>query len=245
MTVPKAPPEELSVAVRKNAILLASFREKTHMPHNPYAPPVAQVGGVEEKTEFDFSGTAPYSFTPRQLWWAGIGCVLTVVLTIPYFILVAMAESMPGLKFALAASIFAMTAISIYIYIIFKKILNEKSSYRGANLAITLYILFSIVSAITSMVTHGASNTLPVIVLSVAELLIFGGVAIYLGIKLLHCTDPLFGQIKPIAYLTLAMGITFASVVLMLLGVLVSFAFYIVMAIMFFRASKALTKAQA
>lgn len=215
------------------------------MAYNPYTPPVAQVDGVEEKTEFDFSGTASYSFTPRQLWWAGIACVLSIVLTIPYFILVAMAASIPGLKFALAASIFAMTAISIYAYIIFKKLLNEKSGYRGANLGISLFILISIVFGITSMVTHDASNTLPVIILSVAELLIFGGVAIYLGIKLLQCADPLFGQNKPIAYLTLAMGITFASVVLVLFGLLVSFALYIVMAIMFFRASKALAKTQA
>ena len=41
------------------------------MSHNPYTPPTSQVDGVVEKTAFDFSATADYSFTPKQLWWAG------------------------------------------------------------------------------------------------------------------------------------------------------------------------------
>jgi hypothetical protein len=55
----------------------------------------------------------------------------------------------------------------------------------------------------------------------------------------------LFGQAKQIAYLTIAMGIALASVVLVLFGVLLSMPLGIAMARMFFRASQALEKVQA
>ena len=215
------------------------------MPHNPYTPPTAQVDGVVEKTAFDFSNMIDYSFTPKQLWWAGICCVFGVLLAIPYLAMAVMVESIPALKSILVITIFVMTALSIYAYLIFKKLLSEKSGYRAANLGISLYIVASIITALTAPFTNSADNSMFTTVLSVVELIAFGGLAIYLGIKLLRCEDPLFGQIKPIAYLTLAMGITLASVILALLGVLISFALGIAMALMFFRASKALAMVQA
>jgi hypothetical protein len=214
------------------------------MTHNPYAPPTVQVDGVEEITAFDFSNTADYSFTPKQLWWAGIFCVLGVILTPIYFALVYFAQSIPSLKFPWIATAYINTALSIYVYLILKKLLNEKSGYRAANLAISLFILASIVSALTAPLNNAAETSMFYTWLSIAELVVFGGLAIYLGIKLLRCEDVLFGQIKTIAYLTIAMGITMASVVLVLFSFLISVALSIAMAILFFRASQALAKVQ-
>lgn len=215
------------------------------MPHNPYTPPAAQVDGVIEKTAYDFSSTIDYSFTPKQLWWAGVCCILGVLLAIPYLVMAVMVESMPALKSTLIVTLFVMTALSIYAYLTFKKLLSEKSGYRAANMGISLYIVASIITALTAPFTNSADSSMFTTVLSVAELIAFGGLAIYLGIKLLRCEDPLFGQIKLIAYLTLAMGITLASVILALLGVLISFALGIAMALMFLRASRALAMVQA
>lgn len=214
------------------------------MPHNPYTPPTAQVDGVEEKTAFDFSGNADYSFTPKQLWWAGVFCLLSVVLTPVYFFFIFTAPSVPVLKDFSVATAFVMTGLTIYIYLLFKKLLNEKSGFHAANLAISLYILISIISALAAPFGSSTDTSLTTTLIAVGELVLGGSIAIYLGIQLLRCEDPLFGQSKPIAYLTIATGITLASVVLALLGVLISIVLGIVMAILFFRASKALTQVQ-
>jgi len=214
------------------------------MPHNPYSPPTAQVDGVEERTAFDFSDRTDYSFTSKQLWWAGVCCILGVVLTPIYFFFIFSASSVPVLKDLSIAIAYVMTGLTIYIYFIFKKLLNEKSDFRAANLAISLYILMSIISAVLTPFNNSAAPSLTATLLSVGELFLVGIIAIYQGIQLLRCEDPMFGQIKPVAYLTLATGITLASIVLALLGVLISIALGIVMALMFFRASKALAKVQ-
>jgi len=212
---------------------------------NPYTPPTSQVDGAEEKTPFDFSGDVEYSFTPKQLWWAGACSVLGVLLTIPYFVLSFLAESTPALKFVALATAYAMTLLSIYVYLIFKKLLIEKSRYRGASLAISLYILVSIVTALTAPVFDSENPSTFATILSVAQLVLFGAIAIFLGVMLLRCEDGLFGQAKQIAYLTIAMGIALASVLLVLFGILLSMPLGIAMARMFFRASQALEKAQA
>ncbi len=214
------------------------------MPHNPYSPPSAPVDGVEEKTAFDFSDKVDYSFTAKQLWWAGVCCLLSVVLTPLYFFFIFTASTVPVLKDFSVAMAFVMTGLTIYIYLLFKKLLNEKSNFRAANLAISLYILISIISALAAPFSNSTDTSLTTTLIAVGELFLVGSIAIYLGIQLLRCEDPLFGQNKPIAYLTIAIGITLASVVLAMLGVLISLVLGIVMSIMFFRASKALAKVQ-
>lgn len=213
------------------------------MPHNPYTPPTAQLDGVVEKTVFDFSSTTDYSFTPKQLWWAGACSVFGVVLALPYFAALFM-ESTPTLEFASMTTLFVLVALSIYVYLIFKKLLTEKSGYRAANLGISLYILASILAAFTAPFTDNADATLTTTVVTVIELIVSGSITIYIGIQLLRCEDPLFDQGKLVAYLTLATGITMTSVILAPIGVLVSFALEIAMAIMFFRASHALAEVQ-
>lgn len=215
------------------------------MPHNPYTPPTAQVDDAAEKTPFDFSSTVDYSFTPKQLWWAGSCSLLGVLLTIPYFVLAFMAESKPALKFVSLATAYAMTILSIYVYLIFKKLLIEKSHYRAASLAISLYILASIVTVLTAPLLDSENPSSFATTLSVAQLALFGALTIYLGVKLLRCEDGLFGQSKQIAYLTIAMGISLASVILVLFGILLSLPLGIAMAKMFFSASKALEKVHA
>ena len=215
------------------------------MERNPYTPPTSQVDGVEEKTPFDFSNTVEYSFTPKQLWWAGTCSVLGVLLTIPYFVLAFMAESKPALKFISLATAYAMTLLSIYVYLIFKKLLIEKSHYRGASLGISLYIVASIVTVLTAPLFDSESPSNFNTILSVAQLVLYGALTIYLGVQLLRCEDALFGQGKQIAYLTIAVGIALASVVLVLFGILLSLPLGIAMAKMFFSASKALEKVQA
>lgn len=214
------------------------------MPHNPYAPPTAPVDGGDEKTAFDFIDGASYSFTPKQLWWAGACCVLSVIFTPIYFYSLFTSESIPVLRDISNVLVYLMTGVAIYVYLIFKKLLREKSKYQAANLAISLYILMSIISSLVALL-HNSSNASQIdTLISVGELLLFGSVSIYLGLQLLRCEDPLFGQRKTIAYLTLAMGITLMTVVLALLGIVLSIGLDIVMALMFFRASHALEKAQ-
>lgn len=214
------------------------------MPHNPYAPPTAKVDGAEEKTAFDFSSDIDYSFTPRQLWWAGICCLLSVGLTPLYFFFILTAPSVPVLKDFSVATAFVMTGLTIYIYLLFKKLLNEKSDFRAANLAISLYLLISIISALSAPFSNSADTSPMATFIAIGELVLIGIIAIYLGIQLLRCQDPMFGQMKSVAYLTLATGITLVSVVLAMIGVLISIALGVVLAILFFRASKALAKVQ-
>ena len=215
------------------------------MPHNPYSPPTAQVDGVEENTPFDFSESVGYSFTPRQLWWAGVCCILGIVLTFPMLYFGYMETINPIWNYASLSTIYIATFLTIYVYIIFKKILTEKSLHCAANLAISLYIISSVISALMASLADDRSNTsLFTSPLWVAEYVISGLIHIYLGIKLLRCEDLLFGLSKTIAYLSIAVGITTASVVLVPIGLFVSIALEISMALMFFRASKALTKVQ-
>jgi hypothetical protein len=213
------------------------------MSHNPYSPPRAQVDGAEETSPFDFSANVRYSFTSRHLWWAGWCCVLGLVLTPLYIYFESIKAATPEYRGAAMATLFVMTGLSVYANFILKKLLTEKSGYRGANLGISLYILASIASTLAEpFIDHADALFTP---LSIAELVLFGALTIYLGLKLLRCEDPLFGQMKLIAYLTIAMGIATASVLLVLLGILFSFPLAIALAKMFFRASHALDKVQA
>ena len=215
------------------------------MSGNPYAPPTAKVDGVPEKTAFDFVAETDYSITPKQLWWAGACCSLSVLLSPIYLYFLLTAPSIPVLKdISQFISIFIL-GLAIYVYLILKKLLIEKSSYRAANLAISLYIFVSIISGVLGFFSPSAAQGSATFdLLSVGELLLFGAASIYLGLQLLRCEDPLFGQRKPVAYLTLAMGITVATVFLALLGILISIVLDIAMALLFFRASRALSQVQ-
>jgi len=211
------------------------------MPHNPYTPPTSQVEGAEEKTPFDFSGSTTYSITPRQLWLAGMCSILGILLTPPYVYFVFMKATNPAFNGAALTSLFVLTALSVYTYIIFKKLLNEKSHFRAANLGISLCILASVISALVEpFINHGETIS----TYTAIELVVFGVLLIYLGLMLLRCEDALFGQMKLIAYLTIASGITTASIVLTFLAVLLSFPLGIATAKLFFRASKALAQVQ-
>ena len=69
-----------------------------------------------------------------------------------------------------------------------------------------------------------------------------GVVQAVFGFKLLNCDDDLFGHLKKLAYLTIAIGILLGTIVLAVVVPIVSAVADVVLALIFFRGAKIISE---
>ena len=211
------------------------------MSENPYAPPKSKLDNPKANAQYDFQVERPYSFTPRQLWLADVLSlvnILLMVLLIGVSIQTSQTKEISPLAIFL---VFADTAASLYILWIFQKLLREKSMHQGSSLAISLVMLATVITAIldaTLQPDQPASATI-----NLVEIILTGALLIYFGITLLRCQDPLYGLLKLVAYFTVAAGICFVSMLLVLIGLVLYLPLGYYTAKLFFRASKDMQEA--
>jgi hypothetical protein len=179
----------------------------------------------------------------KNLTFAGWLSIAGAVMAIPLVALGVMAGmagdesvAMPYLQ-----AFLSMGALIIYVYIfvMFRRLLNEKAGFHKADKYITLLIWFNVIVTVISVILIPVTEAQDVIGIAVLLLLIpLGIVYVVVGVKLLHCEDDLFGYLKPFSYLTIATGVMTAVVVLMLLGVVTSIIADVLLAVIFFKAAK-------
>lgn len=132
----------------------------------------------------------------------------------------------------------AYSALFVYIFVMIRRLLNEKAGFHGADRYITTIIALNVVIVVLAALTSIFPGAEVVISMAVLVMLVPAGVVtVIFGVKLLECPDDLFGYLKPFAYLTIASGVMLATIFLMLFAMLTSIATDIVLALIFFKSA--------
>lgn len=129
--------------------------------------------------------------------------------------------------------------IFVYIFIILKRLLNEKAAFHDVDKYITFLIWINVVIMVISVITLPFTEAQEIIGIGILVLLIpLGIIYVVFGIKLLNCEDNLFGYLRPFSYMIIATGIMTAVVVLILFGMITSIISDVMLALIFFKAAK-------
>jgi len=168
-------------------------------------------------------------------WLAIIGALLMVPLTVATVIL----EKMSGghLLFSIIniGKYFLSMAVTVYIFYMFRKLLNDRYNFNQVNWIITVFIIYSILTFFVSLLAIVPDLKLAVMIGILVMMVPFGVLNIIFGVRMLKLQDDLFGLLKPFAYLYIAAGICAVSVILMPLGMLVAIATLFIEGMIFLR----------
>jgi hypothetical protein len=179
----------------------------------------------------------------KNLRLAGWLTILSAIVTLPLVALGLLSEFTADKSTAWSYLEFifnvAYTALFVYIFVMIRRLLNEKAGFHGADRYITTIIALNVVIALLAALASIFPEAEEVISMVVLVMVVPAGVvSVIFGVKLLKCPDDLFGYLKPFAYLTIASGVMLATVILMLFAMLTSIAADIVLALIFFKSAK-------
>jgi hypothetical protein len=185
----------------------------------------------------------------KSLKLAGWFSIVSAVVTLPMMALSLysgfMAEENTSISSLEVIFSIAYTILYVYIFLVFRRLLNEKSGFHEVDRYITTLIALNVVLTalcLLMLLFPELEETASIVVLVL--MVPMGVVATIFGIKLLNCSDNLFGYLKPFAYLNLATGLMLVSVFLMLFTMLTSIAADVVLAIIFFNSANLMEKEQ-
>jgi hypothetical protein len=183
--------------------------------------------------------------TQDRLKLAGWFSILNAVITIPIIIL----GFIIGLKqnIALDFVLVLLTALSIliviYILLTFKGLLNSYFSFYNVDTIIAMFIWANVfVTGANIVPLFLPEYKVKIGIFTLMFMLLNGILHIMLGAKLLKLKEDLFGLLKPFSYLTIATGILCMTIVLLPLGMITDVISSILLAIIFFRATKCTNK---
>jgi len=117
------------------------------------------------------------------------------------------------------AGILIFLAITLFL----KKLLNNRFSFHDADMSIDWMIKANVVAGVLTLIALNSSQLKET--LGMAALLVMvaqGVVQIRFGYRMLRLKNDLGGMLKPFCYANMATGICLASIVLILVGVLIS-----------------------
>lgn len=179
----------------------------------------------------------------KNLILAGWLSVVLALLAFPSIIIGIISgiaqEKNPILDYLTALLNIGYTVVYVYVMVIFKRLLNQKASFYDVDKYIIFSIWLNILITIISIIALPFTQLEEIMgILSVVILIPFGVIFTVFAIKLLNCDDNLFGYLKPFSYLTIASGIMIATVILLPFGLITSIISDIILAIIFFKASK-------
>ncbi len=139
-------------------------------------------------------------------------------------------------------------AFTVYAFLRFRSLLNERYSFHKVDFLVLLIVIGSIVgTAFTVVVRHlyvfGILTQTPAVKIAVVTALMviaipLSVVGIVFGVKLLKLEANFRGLLKPMVYIYIAGSICFATFVLILPGVLLFATFQIMMGLVFLRAGE-------
>jgi hypothetical protein len=158
---------------------------------------------------------------------AGWACIISAVTTLPLFIIsfAATSEGRP------VSSILDFISLGLFIYIFYslKRLLNEMFNFH----LVDTYIMVMICGTVVFSIANQLDTPSPI--LATIFLIALGIVMIAFAIALMKLEDQLGGLLKPLCYLYIFQGVCMASIILIPLGLLVSIAADVLLALIFFR----------
>ncbi len=131
------------------------------------------------------------------------------------------------------------TGLFIYIYILLRRLLNDLANFHKTDAYITGFIWINIIIAVAGLVATPFPGLIGLHSIVTTVLLIpLGIIYVVFGVKLLGCSHPLFGYLKPLAYSIILSGIFTAIFFMAILAVIPIVISNIIMALIFFKACK-------
>lgn len=211
---------------------------------DPYRTPRASL--AKDSHPFSFQPGETYTLQVSELRLAGWLAFISATLTIPYYWLwfeVAAADVGSLEEVATLAGL-VMTAAALFVLTRFRQLLNQRSRFHGADVAIQWLIFLAIGMAVLSIMLAilPASGALEAVsfVVSVA----YGVVLIRLGRCLRECPDSLYGRLPMMIQLMVVSGVLIATVLLALLSAFTSVVVDILFGLVFFDAARELKQAR-
>lgn len=172
-------------------------------------------------------------------WLSVVSAVLALPVLIISFISGILEDKSATLLYLEALLNTGYVVLYVYILIMFRRLLNEKSAFHDVDKYFTFLIWINISITVISIIALPFPEAQSIIGIGVLVLLIpFGVIYVVFGIKLLNCEDNLFGYLKPFSYMTIVTGVMIAVIVLALLGIITTMISDVILALIFFKAAK-------
>ncbi len=178
-------------------------------PVDPYRPPGTRTLVRDEPIRFAFFAGVDYSLSPAQLRWGGWLAALAAVLYLPlgnWALFVELSTDQP-LRWVLDLLSNLMLAVYIYVLLVLRRILNERSAFFAVDVYISVFVWSSLAlaGAYAFQEYLGEPSGAVSLMLFLAYLPL-GVVGVLYGIRLLDCADPLYGLLRPMAFFNVVAG---------------------------------------
>ena len=170
---------------------------------------------------------------------AGGMSLAAAVLLLPYIVLSLVTEIRPHTL----ATLLPLTVLigvlelicSIFAFIIFKSLLNERYRFHDVDNLFPIIIFGSIIiffAGLTGKAFPGVR--IPAMVLLIGTGIVTSITSIVFGVRLLRLRARMHGLLKPLAYTYIIASVFFLTQILAIIGLLVNVAGSVIMAIIFF-----------
>lgn len=138
----------------------------------------------------------------------------------------------------ISIQLFGIILFSV-ITLCLKKLLNTRFSFHATDRQIELMIMANVTAGILVLIGTTLVQYRETLGIAAMVILVFQGIVqLQFGFRLLKLSDDLAGMLRPFCYANMATGICIASLVLMLVGVVVSAISDLMLATIFFNMAK-------
>ena len=171
--------------------------------------------------------------------WASIGNATLSMIPLILLYLFGMESGMGMGTLATEGLTLVNMMLTLFLLKTFRKLLNTRFQFHTVDDYISVLIWGNIVTtALTLLSLEIGEIEETTNMVNVFVFIFFGIVSIMFSMRLLRLKDSLFGLLKPFGYTTVAMGVCFAAVILIPVGVFLGAVSDIILATVFFRASE-------
>jgi hypothetical protein len=175
---------------------------------------------------------------------AGWLAVITAIVTVPSMGLLLLFQKLTGTLPIMASftGLFHIVflAVSIYILIMFKELLNKRYEFHKTDILIIILIVFNVLSGIIGLMGLFTGLESFMTIMIILMLVPFGVINVIFAVRLLEMGDGLYGFLRPYAYLKITEGICavmsfLLPVVFMVLGLIVGITSVFLLGMIFLR----------
>jgi len=167
--------------------------------------------------------------------------VALAVLTIPYLVVGALCmayDDNPSLRFSFLGIAFCGAAVSVYLWLLNKDLLNHAFNFSRVDKLIYAMVVITAASFLSPVVGLAPAVVVLFIVLAVSA--VNGIVTVKIGFMIRNCESDMFGYRNNISLALILIGALGMTIVLIPVAELISIAFCINMAKVYFAASDAM-----
>lgn len=183
--------------------------------------------------------------THRTLTIAGWLTMISAFASIPMAYLAFKLEGQVDSTLSLVAMQVAGTILFVAITLFLKRFLNRIFIFHDTDKSIDLMVMANVVAGIFVIGGMYLSQIKETAGIAALVIMVFQGIVqIQFGYKLQKLQNSLGGLLKPFSYLNMVTGVCVASIVLILVGVVVSAISDLMLATIFFSISKQLKEAE-